>query len=629
MPKEVPSSKTISKCDHNDNSKDVPDKRYDSDRSFKLPSVKIQKPFSAIPKKRTDVIKWNGWGYNDSKFVVKDGIICFTGKRYPIGELELPYFTEWAKKLLNVDPFKICLPCEIPFDDFFPKTIINEDFLCEIMNLKIEHSVDGFERLTRSHGQTLHDIYSLRRNMGSIHRIPDIVLWPCSHEDVMHIIALADKYNVVIIPYGGGTSVSGAVSCPESETRTICSLDTSQMNNILWLDKKNLLVCCQTGLVGQDLESFLQERGFTCGHEPDSYEFSTVGGWVATRASGMKKNVYGNIEDLLVNVKLVTPKGVLSKEGLYPRQSTGPDLNHIVLGSEGTLGVITEVILKIRPVAPIKKYGSIVFPYFDAGVACMREVARQRCQPASIRLMDNEQFQFGQSLRPKNSSYWSSFTENFKKAYLKHIKGFDLNLICVATLLFEGEKDQVEQQETLIYKIARDCGGIPAGENNGERGYMLTFVIAYIRDLGLDFNIVAESFETSVPWDRTLTVCRNVKYIVGKKCKEFGIKYFLISHRVTQTYDCGSCVYFYFAFNWEGLSDPVATYGEIESAAREEILRCGGSLSHHHGIGKLRARWYPKQVSQLGANLYSATKKYLDPNNIFACQNLLPLKSNL
>nr|XP_014280538.1 alkyldihydroxyacetonephosphate synthase isoform X3 [Halyomorpha halys] len=450
-----------------------------------------------------------------------------------------------------------------------------------------------------------------------------------SHEDVLHIVTLADTYNVVIIPYGGGTSVSGAVSCPESEKRTICSLDTSQMNNILWLDKKNLLVCCQTGLVGQDLESFLQERGFTCGHEPDSYEFSTVGGWVATRASGMKKNVYGNIEDLLVNVKLVTPKGVLSKEGLYPRQSTGPDLNHIVLGSEGTLGVITEVILKIRPVAPIKKYGSIVFPYFDAGVACMREVARQRCQPASIRLMDNEQFQFGQTLRPKNSSYWSSFTENFKKAYLKHIKGFDLNLICVATLLFEGEKDQVEQQENLIYKIAKDCGGIPAGENNGERGYMLTFVIAYIRDLGLDFNIVAESFETSVPWDRTLTVCRNVKYIVRKKCKDFGIKYYLISHRVTQTYDCGSCVYFYFAFNWEGLSDPVATYGDIESAAREEILRCGGSLSHHHGVGKLRARWYPKQISQLGANLYNTTKQFLDPKNIFACQNLLPLKSNL
>lgn len=161
---------------HQNNS--VFDKGSNSERSFKLPSIKIQKPFSAIPKKRTDVIKWNGWGYNDSKFVVKDGIICFTGKRYPIGELELPYFTEWAKKLLNVDPFKSCLPCEIPFDDFFPKTTINADFLCEIINLKIDHSLDGFERLTRSHGQTLHDIYSLRRDMNSIHRIPDIVLWP-------------------------------------------------------------------------------------------------------------------------------------------------------------------------------------------------------------------------------------------------------------------------------------------------------------------------------------------------------------------------------------------------------------------------------------------------------------------
>ncbi|XP_073996120.1 alkyldihydroxyacetonephosphate synthase isoform X1 [Rhodnius prolixus] len=587
-------------------------------------SQQITKLNSVISKKRTDVIKWNGWGYNDSKFIIKDGVIHFTGNRYPIGQLELPYFTEWVKDVFHVD-----LDSRNRTDEslptVFPESNVPEEFLNQLGKHKLPYSVDGVARLVRSHGQTLSDIYSLRIKK-AVSRMPDIVVWPENHESVVTLVDLANKYQIVIIPFGGGTSVSGAVTCPENEQRCICSLDTSQMNGILWLDKNDLLVGCQCGIVGQDLELYLQKEGFTTGHEPDSYEFSTIGGWVATRASGMKKNIYGNIEDLLVSVKMVTPQGVLQKQGLNPRQSTGPDFNHIILGSEGCLGVVTEVVLKIRPLPAFRKYGSIVFPYFEAGVACMREVARRRCQPASIRLMDNEQFKFGQALRPKSNGCIPYLTEAIKKTYLTKIRGFNLNYICVATILFEGEKKTVESQEETIYSIAKECGGIPAGEKNGERGYMLTFVIAYIRDLGLEFNVVAESFETSVPWKNTLTLCRNVKYIVGKKCKEYGISYYLISHRVTQTYDCGCCVYFYFAFNWTGISgDPVEVYEHIEAAARNEVLACGGSLSHHHGVGKLRSPWYISQVSPLGAHLYTNAKLLLDPNNIFATGNLLPL----
>lgn len=136
--------------------------------------------------------------------------------------------------------------------------------------------------------------------------------------------------------------------------------------------------------LGQDLERELRELGYTSGHEPDSYEFSSLGGWVATRASGMKKNTYGNIEDLLVHVKIVTPKGVLQKNSQVPRMSCGPDFHHLILGSEGSLGVITEVVIKIRPLPACRKYGSVVFPTFEDGVRCMREIARQRCQPASV-----------------------------------------------------------------------------------------------------------------------------------------------------------------------------------------------------------------------------------------------------
>lgn len=398
--------------------------------------------------------------------------------RYPIGGMTLPYFTQWVKDILNVDLTQFNKPQELPSEDRYPQPKVTSELLELIKSLGISFSLEGVDRLIRAHGHTLSEIFTLRD--GLFKRIPDVILWPVCHEDVVQIVKLANENDVVVIPFGGGTAVSGAVECPQNEPRTIISLDTSQMNKILWVDRENLVACIESGIIGQDLERELKAIGFTSGHEPDSYEFSSLGGWVATRASGMKKNIYGNIEDLLVHVKMVTPKGVLQKNCQVPRMSCGPDFNHLVLGSEGTLGVITEVIIKIRPLPKCKKYGSIVFPNFESGVKCMREVARQRCQPSSIRLMDNEQFKFGQALKTK-VGYFGLILDGLKKFYITKIKGFNVDTMCVMTLLFEADEKDVADQEKKIVEIASRFGGIPAGEKNGERGYMLTFVIAYIR----------------------------------------------------------------------------------------------------------------------------------------------------
>jgi alkyldihydroxyacetonephosphate synthase len=194
----------------------------------------------------------------------------------------------------------------------------------------------------------------------------------------------------------------------------------------------------------------------------------------------MKKNTYGNIEDLLVHVRMVTPRGVLEKNCLVPRMSCGPDFNHVVMGSEGSLGVITEVTIKIRPLPKCQRFGSIVFPDFESGVRCMREVAKQRCQPSSIRLMDNGQFKFGMILKPE-TSYLGLLVDSLKRFYVTKMKGFDVDSMCVMTLLFEGDEEDVKAHEKKMYNIGLQFGGMPAGQTNGERGYMLTFVIAYIR----------------------------------------------------------------------------------------------------------------------------------------------------
>ncbi|XP_055377747.1 alkyldihydroxyacetonephosphate synthase isoform X2 [Condylostylus longicornis] len=565
-----------------------------------------------------DALKWYGWGYNDSMFYAKNNLICFRGDKYELNGSSLPYFTEWVFKTFNI---KIENNLKLPnLPTVFPEPIINEQFLAEIKKCNFSYSIDGLDRLIRCHGQTLQDIYMLWNN--EYKRIPDLIVWPTCHDNVKKIVDCAQNYNVVIIPFGGGTSVSGSVTCPQNEKRMICVVDTSQMNKMLWLNRKNLTVCFEAGIVGQDLEKELQKNGLTVGHEPDSYEFSTLGGWVATRASGMKKNIYGNIEDLLVKVTLVTPVGVLDKETSAPRISCGPDFNHIVLGSEGTLGVVTKVILKVRPLPPVKRYGSLVFPNFEDGIKFMREVAERRCQPASVRLMDNEQFILGQSL--KEAKGWvGSFFDSVKKTYITRVKGLDLTQICAATLLFEGESEDVKRQETLIYEIAKKYNGFAAGGQNGERGYILTFVIAYIRDFALSNDIVAESFETSVPWDRCSTLCRNVKARIAFDCEKQKISHYLVSCRVTQTYDTGCCIYFYFAFRFSDIPNPVEITEQIENNARDEILACGGSISHHHGVGKLRSKWYKETVSETGIELYKAAKRKLDPKNIFAAGNLL------
>ncbi|XP_064551908.1 alkyldihydroxyacetonephosphate synthase [Drosophila montana] len=580
---------------------------------------------SVIPKKRQEALKWYGWGYNDSQFYGQQGIICFKGDKYPLAGCELPNFTKWVRSKFDLRVDHTNAYPQLP--PTYPAPVENAPFLNELRGCtKVEHSQEGVDRLVRCHGQTLNDIYSLWHN--KFRRIPDLVVWPRCHDEVVQLVRLAHKHNVMLLPFGGGTSVSGAITCPQEEQRMICVLDTSQMNRLLWLNRENLTVCFESGVVGQDLERVLREQGLTVGHEPDSYEFSTLGGWVATRASGMKKNVYGNIEDLVVRVRMVTPAGTLERECSAPRVSCGPDFNHIILGSEGTLGVITEVVLKVRPLPPVQRYGSLVFPDFEQGVLFMREVARRRCQPASVRLMDNEQFLFGQALKPEKS-WLASCLDAVKQRYVTVWKGIDLAHICAATLLFEGEQKDVQRQEAVIYEIAARYKGFPAGGQNGERGYLFTFVIAYIRDFALHQGIVAESFETSVPWDRCSLLCRCVKRRVVSECARHNISHYTISARVTQTYDAGACIYFYFGFRYLNIPNPVEVFEAIEHSAREEILACGGSLSHHHGVGKIRSHWYRNAVTETGTSLYTAAKQHLDPRNIFAAGNLLPPQEQL
>src|SRR5437868_13477420 len=214
----------------------------------------------------------------------------------------------------------------------------------------------------------------------------------------------------------------------------------------------------------------------------------------------MKKNRYGNIEDLVLDVTVATAAGKLERTGASPRESVGVDLRRLMFGSEGTLGIITSAVVKIFPLPEVQKYGSVLFPTFEQGFRFMYELAREATPPASVRLVDNLQFQFGLALKPKSSSALADLKSKAEKFFVTKIKGFEPKKMVACTLVFEGSRTEVEQQERDLYRIAARYGGMKAGAENGRRGYQLTYSIAYIRDFLMNYYIIADSLVQSDPW---------------------------------------------------------------------------------------------------------------------------------
>lgn len=572
------------------------------------------------PKYRHDWFRHNGWGFKDTEFVLdKDGQVKLTGSRYLFSGQQLPKFREWVEKEINID-LNINTPAQVEIPIAEPKLV--QEFLSDIKGKVDEVNVDKICRLTHSHGHTMQEIYALRH--GQLDRVVDAVVYVANHEQAEVLVQAAVRHNVVLIPYGGGTNVTQALLCDKNEQRMIVSVDMQRMNHVKWVDRKNMTACIEAGIMGRDLEKELARYQVVLGHEPDSVEFSTLGGWISTRASGMKKNIYGNIEDIVLNIKIVTPSGTITKNSDYPRISSGPDLNQIILGSEGNYGIITEAIVRVREVPKVRNYNSIVFNNWETGVKFMYDVARSRQWPASMRLIDNIQFQFGMALKPAVASKFKEYLDHIKKYYLLEVKKINPTEMVVVTLLFEGSEDLVAMQEKTVYGIAAKYGGIKAGAENGLRGYFLTFMIAYIRDFAMNYAYIAESFETSVPWSNVLTLCKNVKERVENDCKAKGVKIKpFTSFRLTQVYETGATIYVYFGFCYDGVPNPVEAYSEIEDGARDEVMKCGGSISHHHGVGKLRKKFMPRSIGENGVELLKKIKLTFDPQNIFAAGNIV------
>ena len=566
------------------------------------------------------------WGFADSGFAVNgDGHVTFTGDRYPISGQILSDFLPWARDVLDA-PLSGDDVHASGYPTAIPERVVNAAFEAELAAaLRVDQiDRDPRARLRHGHGHTQEEMWAIK--YGCLARVPDLVVSPESDAQVRAIVALAARHRVCLIPYGGGTNVTEALRCPRDEQRSIASVDMRRMNRVLWIDPENRAACIEAGSNGREIAEVLARHGYTIGHEPDSYEFSTLGGWVATHASGMKKNRYGNIEDILLDVTVVSALGKLERSQVVPRESIGLDPKLWVIGSEGSLGIITSAVVKLFPLPEERRYGSVVFKKFESGLAFMYDLAQKEVYPASVRLVDNLQFQFGQVLKPASKGA-KKVKSKVEKWLVTGPLGFDPNEMVAVTLVFEGSKEEVDRQEKLVYALAKRHKGFKGGADNGKRGYMLTFGIAYIRDFVLQHNILGESFETSVPWSQAQDLVDRVKraiYEAHDERKLPGRPF--VSCRVTQIYETGCCIYFYMAFYAKGVADAVGSYHEIESVARKAVIAAGGSISHHHGVGKLRLPFVNDIMSPAMQAWREQMKFALDPQGVFAAQ--LPLESH-
>lgn len=562
------------------------------------------------------------WGFKDSSFIINDdNTVTFTGKRYEgISGERLPYLIPFVTKVLNTDIKKEPYFKEIE-KKYVAKRKINQDFVNDIESSFNEDQISfsDEERVLHSHGQNSPDeVFKVLYD--KLEKFTDIIVYVENEEDVINLIQKAKKHNVCLVPYGGGTNVTNALKLPEDEERMIVSVDTRRLNKIISIDTKNLLIEVEAGITGKHLEEELQKKGFTVGHQPDSIELSTLGGWISTNAAGMKKNKYGNIEDIVQNVIMVTPNGTISQIKPLVRSSIGIKTQNLLFGSEGNIGIITKAVLKIHKLPECSDYESVVLKDWDTGLEFMYELAHSSSVPASARMLDSLHYQFGSALKPEKNNI-GKLKSKIQKLVFK-MKDFSADDFVAAVFKLEGSFSEVEYQRKNIKRLAKKYNGLLGGSKEGKVGYNITMVIAYIREFFVPQGILGETLETAVPWSKVNQVKDEANKLLNELHKKYDLpgKPFFCS-RISKVYHTGICMYNTMGINVRGIKNPEKVFSDIEHKIRECFIKNGGSISHHHGVGKLRKDFMLQTISPGSIDVIQGIKKSQDPDNIFGISN--------
>ena len=548
-------------------------------------------------------MKWWGWGHEDVSFSDADKPKLWP---YLSGELGLE----------QVEPTP-----PVKFDDVhLPAAKENAPFIAALRDALAhdQFSVDKKDRLIHAAGKAFRDLFRLRR--GQVDFAPDLIVYPASEVDVVAIVKAAHEHNAVLIPFGGGTNIAGCIEPKDRDERFIVSLDMCRMHRVLAVDKKSLLARIEAGVYGPHMEEQLEAEGVTLGHFPDSFVHSTLGGWVATRSAGMQSDKYGKIEDMVIALRMVTPSGTIVTRTV-PNTSNGIDVRSLCVGSEGILGVITEVTMQVHRLPEYKMFEGWLFPDFESGIHAIHECMRHGTMPVITRLNDPGKTALSAAFKKVEPPLKQKIGA-VMKWYLRNIKGIDFTKCCMMTTAYEGDYDTFHMQRRESNRVFRKYGGVNLGEGPGNSFKEAKYDFPHVRDYLMDRGVMGDVSETSTTWDNLHNLYTKTITNIQKAIRDTGVDPWVGCH-ISHNYHTGASLYFTFGCRQiEGRE--LDQYLYIKKAAEDSFLKNGGTVSHHHAVGTEHLPWIEADLSPAGLKAVRAIKDGLDPKSVMNPGKILP-----
>ncbi len=471
---------------------------------------------------------------------------------------------------------------------------------------------DHRTRVLHAAGKGYPDLVRLRA--GSPEGAPDAVLYPAGHEQLRAVLELCAKRGVAVVPFGGGTSVVGGLAPLRGEHAGLVALDLARLTGVRDLDRRSATATVAAGTRVPALEAHLSSRGLTLGHFPQSFQYVSVGGCVATRSAGQASSGYGAIEKMVLGLRAACPAGDIDLPAM-PASAAGPSLRQLLVGSEGTLGVITEVALRVRTAPAERHYEGVFFAELADGVEALREMAAARVLPEVARLSDEQETAMSLALAGTGG-----VKGRLGRAYLRG-RGYAGG--CLAILGFEGGAEDVAMRRRAALALARAQGGLPVGRSPGEAWRAARFAAPYMRDELLTLGVLVETLETATSWSNLLALHGQVGRAIAQALSDAGTPGLVACH-VSHVYETGASLYFTFLAR-QREHDPLGQWHAVKHAASEAIVAGGGTITHHHAVGRDHMPWMAREAGEAGVRALAAVKAELDPAGIMNPGKLLPL----
>ncbi len=458
-----------------------------------------------------------------------------------------------------------------------------------------------YERLKFSTGKTVEEALKLRA--GKVDKISDLVVHPRSKKEIASIVTYCNQQKIPIYAYGGGSSVNFGYYPEKGGISLVLS---THLNKVVKFNEINQTATVEAGMMGPAFENVLNNapklyqanHAFTCGHFPQSFEYSTVGGWFVTLGSGQQSSYYGDAADLVLGVEIITPVGeIITKD--YPATATGPKVLDIIKGSEGSLGIVVELTWKIFRYKPEnRQYFSYIFPNWDAAVHASREISQSEFgMPAVFRISDAEETHHGLKLYGIEGTFFDK---------LMKFRGFKPMERCLFLGTADGDKRFAGNVKSSVKKICKKYGAMNLTSYPVKKWEPGRYNDPYLREDLMDYGIIIDTLETSVKWDNLHQVHQTCRDYVKSRPATICMTH--ASHFYAQ----GTNLYFIFIIK----ENDMQAYLDFHKGLIDQIEKSGGSLSHHHGVGRMIAKWMPQHLGENQMNVIRALKKHFDPNNI-------------